>query len=135
MKNELTSAQADLLYGMLTQRLYLRDDDPERDLVSETRDQLYPLTTAAAETAEARETIARMVRANLPLDYAAENAAKEEGTVVFLGGTGEIFAHAGPGLSPVKWDGVTGSWYEVEYRTLGGGNPHTLDGYYRKEGV
>jgi hypothetical protein len=72
----------------------------------------------------------RAAPANPALDNRAETAAKREGTVVFLGSTGEVFEHPGPGLSPVRWDGVTGSWYDVEYRTLGGGNPHTLDGFY-----
>jgi hypothetical protein len=54
---DITTAEADVLYGMLTQRAYLRTDDPEHEIVLALRDKLYPLTTAAAETSEAREII------------------------------------------------------------------------------
>lgn len=50
---ELTTAEADVIYGMLTQRFYLRPDDPERDAVRSSRDKVYPLTTAAAELRQA----------------------------------------------------------------------------------
>jgi hypothetical protein len=49
-----TETEADALYAMLTQRAYLRTDDPERDAVVSARDKVYPFTTAAREENEAR---------------------------------------------------------------------------------
>lgn len=54
---QLTKAEADLIYGMLTQRLYLRSDDPERDVVQAAREKLYPLTTSYAEMRQAADDL------------------------------------------------------------------------------
>lgn len=61
---ELDEAQADLLYGMLTQRLYLRLDDPERELVSQTREALYPATSAQREYNEAHRLASEALAAS-----------------------------------------------------------------------
>lgn len=50
---ELTPSQADVIYGMLTQRLYLRSDDPERETVQAAREAVYPATSAFAESIQA----------------------------------------------------------------------------------
>jgi hypothetical protein len=54
----LTQREAGLLYGMLTQRLYLRgNEDPDRDEVITTRAKVYELTSAAAEGKLAAQTL------------------------------------------------------------------------------
>lgn len=54
---ELTEAQVDLVYGMLTQRLYLRETDPDRTEVINARTALYGFTSHFRETTEAKAIV------------------------------------------------------------------------------
>jgi hypothetical protein len=52
-----TTAEADMLYGMLTQRYYIRQDDPEHEHVGTARDKVYPFTSTYAEVIAALEAV------------------------------------------------------------------------------
>lgn len=53
----VTRTEADLMYGMLTQRLHLRTDDPDAEVAKSLRDKVWPATTACQETAAAARLI------------------------------------------------------------------------------
>jgi hypothetical protein len=55
----LSEAQADLVYGMLTQRLYMRENDPERETLIEARDAIRSATSGEREAQEAANLLAQ----------------------------------------------------------------------------